>query len=180
VLKLTVSMSDAFDEDKQEFIVDEFVLELEHSLVSMSKWESEFKKPFLAPGEKTNVEVIRYIECMFLSPEVPSNIIDRLTKEHYDAIQKYIGDNQTATWFNETEKKPSATSQKITNELVYYWMVSYQIPWEAQYWHLSRLFTLIKVFNAQNEKPKPKTTQEAAAERQRLNAERRAKYGTSG
>lgn len=179
MLKLNVKISEAFDEEKQEFVFETFPLELEHSLVSLSKWESEFEKPFLAAEEKTNEEALGYIRAMIVTPDYPSDILNKLQQEDVDAINRYIEAKMTATWFAET-KETGPRRQTITSELVYYWMTSYQIPWEAENWHLNRLFTLIKVFNAQNEKPKKTGAKEMAERRRALNEQRRAQFKTRG
>lgn len=179
MLKLTVQLSESFDEETSQFVSEDFVLELEHSLVSLSKWESEFEKPFLAKGEKTTEEVLGYIRAMILNPVYPQDILEKLSQENFDQINRYIEAKMTATWFN--EPKPTGPNQQtITSELVYYWMTSYQIPWEAENWHLNRLFTLIKVFNAQNVKPKKMSAKEMAEQRRALNEQRRTQYRTRG
>jgi hypothetical protein len=182
VLKLIVHLSESWDDDKSEFIFDDFVLELEHSLVSISKWESRFEKPFLDKNEKTNEEVEAYVRYMILNEEYPANILDLLSEKNVKDINAYIDSKQSGTTFNEpkTAGAGRANGEKITAELIYYWMTSYRIPWEAQYWHLNRLFTLIKVFNVKSEKPKPMSKTEAAAQRRALNDQRRAQYHTNG
>lgn len=179
MLKLTIQLSESYDEDSKEFISQDLNLELEHSLVSLSKWESKFEKPFLGPNEKSTEETLEYIKFMILTPDVPENILELFTTKDIEKIHKYIDAKMSATWFTET-KTAKRTSEQITSELIYYWIVSYQIPWEVENWHLNRLFTLIRVFNVKNSKPEKKSAQEIAAERQRLNAQRRQQMGTSG
>lgn len=172
-------MSESYDEAKEEFVDEYFVLELEHSLVSLSKWESEFEKAFLGKGEKTDEEILAYVKAMIITPEYPAEVFNCLSKENVAEINAYIDKKMTATWF--TDKKHNAPSREtITSELIYYWIVSYQIPWEVQYWHLNRLFTLIKVFGAKNEKPKKTSAREAAAQRNALNEQRKAQMKTRG
>jgi hypothetical protein len=179
VLKITVTMSETFDEEAQEFITQGVDLELEHSLVSLSKWESEFEKPFLSKEDKIDDEVIGYVRCMILTPEFPPEVFSKLSSENLEQIKAYIDAKMTATWFNEP-KTAARSREQITSELVYYWLVSYQIPWEAETWHLNRLFTLIKVFNAKNAKPQKMSAKEAAAQRRALNEQRRIQFGTKG
>jgi hypothetical protein len=170
---------DKYNEEDQTFIVDVFPLELEHSLSSLSKWEQEFAKPFLSKEEKSTEETLAYVRYMILTPEVPSDITEKLTQKNVNDIMAYIDSKQTATWFNES--RPEAKSgETITSELVYYWMTSFQIPWEAQYWHLNRLFTLIKVFDLKQAKPKPMSKAETIARNKELNARRRAEMGSRG
>ena len=179
MLKITVELSESYDEDKKEFVAETFDLELEHSLVSLSKWESEFEKPFLSKNEKTDEEIMAYIECMILTPDYPSDILSHISQENLNQIGDYVNRKMTATWFNES-KTAGPQRETITSELIYYWIVSYQIPWEVENWHLERLFTLIKVFNAKNEKPKKRNTAEAIAERRALNEQRRQQAKSRG
>jgi hypothetical protein len=179
VLKITVRLSESYDEDKQEFVSEDFDLELEHSLISLSKWESEFEKAFLGKGEKTDEEIMGYVKAMILTPDFPPEVFEKLSLENINAINAYIDRKMTATWFNEP-KKGAISRETITSELIYYWIVSYQIPWEVERWHLNRLFTLIKVFNAKNEKPKKTSRAEAAAQRRALNEQRKVQMGTRG
>ena len=179
MLKLTVTLSENYNESTNEFEVETLELEMEHSLVSLSKWESRFEKPFLGPDEKTDEEIFFYIECMILTPDFPPEIVKRFSKKDFEKINDYLVSKQSATWF--TNKKDNSPSREtITSELIYYWLSSYQIPWEAERWHLNRLLTLIRVFNAKNEKPKKRSSSEIAAERRALNEKRRQEMKTHG
>ena len=180
MLTLKVAQTEYFDDDKQEFVkVGGFTLELEHSLVSLSKWESKFEKPFLDNKPKTNEEALAYIECMIISPEYPENILDYITQDHVHEINAYIDAKMSATWFN--DKGPQRrSSEQITSELVYFWMLSYQIPNECENWHLNRLFNLIKICSIKNAKPKKVGKSEQLKQQRDLNAQRRAAMGTSG
>ena len=180
MLKLTVPGVESYDEAKEEFVeVGEVILELEHSLVSLSKWESKYEKPFLGNSEKSTEEIIGYIKAMVLTPEVPEETFSRLSEANMLEINDYIDAKMTATWFHEAPGAP-ATREVVTAELVYYWMVTFSIDWEAQYWHLNRLFTLIRVCNIKNAKPKKMSRAEVAARNRELNAQRKAQLGTKG
>ena len=185
MLQINVVMSEDFDESTQEFVTDVCALTLEHSLVSLSKWESKYEKPFLSKAEKTVEEVMDYITMMDLSPETPPEVYANITNAQYITINQYINAKRTATWFSELETKKKDT-QTVTSELIYYWLTSFEIPWEAQDWHLSRLFTLIKVFGAERSKhdstnKKTRSGAESlAAQRRKLNEERRKQLDTSG
>jgi hypothetical protein len=183
VLTITVPGVELFDENTSTFsTLEDVVLELEHSLVSLSKWESIWEKPFLVPGEKTTEETMGYYQCMTLTPNVSPDVYRRLTNEHAALINNYIEAKKTATWFKELPNA-SRNSQVITSELIYYWMDALQINWEAQHWHLNRLFTLIKVHNTKNQPQKKMTGQQrmdAAAQRRTLNQQRKAQMNSNG
>lgn len=180
MLTITVPGIEFFDEESQEFVQTELAtLELEHSLVSMSKWESKWEKPFLGKEEKTAEETLSYIQLMTLTPNVPDEVFARLSSENVAAINAYIGAKMTATWFSEDKTKPRS-SEIITTELVYYWMLSLNIPMECQYWHVNRLFTLIQVCNRKNAPAKKMSRSEIAARNRELNQKRRKELGTRG
>lgn len=182
MFKLTIEATESFDEVNKVFIEtgETVTVELEHSLISLSKWESKFHKPFLTKETKTNNEIFGYIYAMILTPDVDEKILNRLSNKNIEDIQKYIDTNQTATTFSQLSSNSKGLSEIITSELIYYWMTAFSIPWEAQYWHLSRLLTLIQICNVKNSKPKPMSKAEAARQRAELNAKRRAELGTTG
>jgi hypothetical protein len=161
-------------------------LELEHSLVSLSKWEEEFEKPFLSADGKTNEETIGYIRHMTLTPDIPPEIYQRLTDHHVVQINEYIGAKKTATWFLEQPNKKAAPGRKeiVTSEIIYNWMLSLNIPFDRETWHLNRLITFIRVANEKNaakdQKANKMSPREVAQRNRELNAQRLAKLGTSG
>jgi len=180
MLKIIVPGVEMFDDRSQEFVTEgDVTLELEHSLVSLSKWESKHEKPFLGKVEKTSEEVIDYIRCMILTPNVSEEVISKLTEKNITEINEYIDSKMTATWFSDAPGTPK-TRDVITAELIYYWMVVFQIPFECERWHLNRLFTLIRVCNVKQAKPKKMSRSELAARNRELNAQRKAQLGTSG
>jgi len=179
MLKIIVGGTEMFDDNTQQFVKQGgTILELEHSLVSLSKWESEFEKPFLGKTEKTVEEVLAYVKAMVLN-EVPEGIFSELSEENFSDINNYIEAKMTATWFHEAPGAP-ATRDVITAELIYYWMITFQIPWECERWHLNRLFTLIRVCNIKQAKPKKMSRSEIASRNRELNARRKAQLGTKG
>lgn len=180
MLTVRVLGPEVFDNSKQMFDTEgDVVLDLEHSLVSLSKWESEFEKPFLSTDDKSLNEVIRYIQHMTLTPNVPEEVFHRLSEDNFNAINRYINAKMSATWFNEQPGAPKSR-EVITAELIYYWMTVFNIPFECENWHLNRLFTLIKVCNLKQAKPKKMSRAEAAARQRELNAQRRSQLGSKG
>jgi hypothetical protein len=180
MLRIHLKGNEFWDEESEEFkVVEEVTLDLEHSLVSLSKWESKFEKPFLGAGEKTDDEVLAYIEAMILNEKFPPGVCSRLGQDQLTEIDKYINAKKSATFFSDTIGQ-RGSREVITSELIYYWMIAFSIPFECQHWHLNRLFTLIRVCNVKNSKPQKRNRSEMIAERRRLNDERRALYKTSG
>lgn len=181
MLRITIpAMDEMWDEEKQEFVSGkEVTLQLEHSLVSVSRWESKWNKAFLKKDEKTTEEVIDYIRCMTLNRDVDPSVYDRLTAENFDAIDKYIGAPMTATYFRD-EKIRGHARDTVTSELIYYWMIALNIPFECQKWHLNRLFALIKVCDLKNSPPKKMTQAQIMRQNRELNAARRKQMHTKG
>ena len=182
MLTLVVPAFEGFDEGTEEFIhFPEITLQLEHSLVSISKWESEWGKPFLGPEQKTREETLSYIECMNLGSETPQKLAQRLRDVQIATVNQYIDKKMTATWFREDQNPNHPPSREIiTAELVYYWMVALTIPFECQYWHFNKLITLIRVCNEKNKPEKKMSRAEVAAQQRAINAQRKAAQGTRG
>jgi|SRR4051812_41091752 len=180
MLTIRISGVESFDESSQEFTTQGgTILELEHSLFSLSKWESKHEKPFLGHESKTSDEVIDYIKCMIVSSEIPEEIFSQLSIDNFEEIYKYIDAKMTATWFSDQPGAPKSR-EIITSELIYYWMTVFNIPFECESWHLNRLFTLIRICNIKQAKPQKMSRGELAARNRALNAQRKAQLGTSG
>lgn len=181
MLELIVPMSaEGWDDEKQEFVepVTE-VLRLEHSLVSLSEWESKYRKAFMSNKPKTVEETMYYIKCMTLNKDVDPEVYNKLTEENVKTINDYIANPMTATTFSD-DKKSKAGHSVNTAEVIYGWMIALQIPVEFQYWHLNRLMTLIKVCNIQSQPPKKMSKRAAASRYAQLNAQRRSQMNTTG
>jgi hypothetical protein len=180
MLTLTVGATDIFDEEKGSFGTQGGLeLQLEHSLVSLSKWESIHEVAFLGPQPKTPEQLGSYIECMLLTPNPPEDFLRRLSKENVEQVQTYIDRKMTATWFSELEPK-TRNQEIITSELIYYWMTAYSIPFVCETWHLNRLFTLIRIASLKQQKPKKMGRAEIARRNRELNEQRKAQMGTKG
>ena len=179
MLKIFVPSGELYDERAERFItINGRELQLEHSLVSISKWESRWKKPFLVNKAKGREETIDYIRCMTISQNVDPNIYLGLTESNINAVNKYIDDPMTATTFKNNQKKPN--NQIITSEIIYFWMISLGIPMECQKWHLNRLLALIRVCDEKSQPGKKKSRRDVIAENRALNQMRRARSGSRG
>ena len=181
MLLINVPPSEMYIEETNEFVTTKGItLSLEHSLVSISKWESKWKKAFLGDKPKTSEEILDYVRCMTITQNVPESVYMCLTKENLNDIGSYIDDSHTATWFSDPSK--ARTAEVVTSELIYYWMTVYNIPFECQRWHLNRLLTLIKICNIKNDPKGSRSMSKSSILKQNaaLNKARRAKYKTKG
>ncbi len=173
MLQVIIPENEIFNEATGEFaLIKKEALQLEHSLVSLSKWESKWKVPFLGKNNKTNEQIIDYIRCMTITQNVNPMVYNHMPEKIFKEILDYISDSMTATWFNESKIAKEST-EVITSEIIYYWMITQNIPLECQKWHLNKLLTLIRVCSIKNAPPPKKRSQkEMLAERKQLNASR--------
>lgn len=180
MLRIVIPAVELWDETRQEFVSSkEQILQLEHSLVSLSKWESKWCKPFLTNQTKTYEETVDYIRCMTLTQNVNQNVYSFLTNSNIEQINKYIEAPMTATYFSDN-KRGGSNREQVTSELIYYWMVALNIPFECQKWHLNRLLTLIRVCNIKNQPPKKMSRRDIMSRNASLNAARRRQLNTRG
>lgn len=180
MLRIVIPACELFNEATEEFVnLEELSVDLEHSLVSLSKWESEWEVPFLGKTDKTEEQALSYIKMMIVNPEPAPEIYGRITNENINAVNEYINMRMTATWVNDP---PSARAgrETITAELIYYWMIALGIPLECESWHLNKLLTLIKVCNLKNAPKKKMNSAEIANKQREMNAQRRAQMGSRG
>lgn len=184
MLEITIPDSELYNPATNEFVtIKGHTLQLEHSLISISKWEARWEKPFLSKDSKTVEETVDYIRCMTLTPNVNPEIYRGLTNENIEAVKNYIDAKMTATWFNENQAEGASrrtSSEKVTSELIYYWMIANNIPFECQKWHLNRLLTLIRVCGVKNAPTKNMSKRQTAAQYASLNASRRKAMHSSG
>ena len=180
VLVIHIPESEVYDEEHNLFVtLKAQTITLEHSLVSISKWESKWNKPFLSKDAMSYEETVDYIRCMTLTQNVDPNIYYRIDQPSIDRITEYINSPMTATTFSKNlHEKPSR--EIVTSELIYYWMIALEIPFECQKWHLNRLLTLIRVCNIKNAPSKKMSKKDIMSQNRALNAARRAKSGSKG
>lgn len=179
MLIITIPESEYYDEVNEEFIIyKEQVLQLEHSLVSISKWESKWCKPFLSRDDKPAEEIIDYVRCMTITQNVAPDVYYRLTENNLTEINKYIDNPMTATTFHDDSR--GGNREIITSEIIYYWMVTFNIPFECQKWHLNRLLTLIRVCNIKSNPPKKMSKNEILRRNRELNEARKQSLKTRG
>lgn len=180
MLQITIPAVELWDEQRQEFVyTKEQTLALEHSLVSLSKWESKWHKPFLSKTEKTFEETIDYIRCMTLTQNVKPEVYLGLTADNVVQVNAYIEDSMTATFFSD-DGRGKNNREVVTSELIYYWMIALNIPVKFEKWHLNRLLTLIRVCNIKNSPPKKYSKGEIMKRNAALNAARRKQLNTKG
>ena len=181
-----VEATELWDEANEIFIpvpaMKEQTLQLEHSLISLSKWESKWCKPFISnkKDDKTVDENIDYIRCMTLNKNVDPRVYMHLSESDIEKINNYIYAPMTATVIREKKQRSGINGDPITSELIYYWMIALNIPVEFEKWHLNRLITLIRVCNIKNTPPKKRSTQEILRDNAAINAARRKKLNTKG
>lgn len=180
MLQITIPAVEQWDEEKMEFVSSkETTLKLEHSLVSISKWESKWQKPFYTKEERTMEEIIDYVRCMTINQNVSENVYRNLTRDNINEISAYIENPMTATTFSK-DKGGKKNDEQITAEIIYYWMFSLQIPMECQKWHLNRLITQIRVCSIKNAPPKKMSKRDIMSRNAALNAARRQQMNTTG
>lgn len=180
MLRIIIEGQEVFNEQDNSFSsFDDVILDLEHSLLSLSKWESIYKKPFLSPEKKTPEEIFGYLKAMVITPEADLDVLYRCSQKDVDRIQEYIDSSESATTFGMMPER-RGPGEVITAELIYYWMVAFQIPFECEHWHLNRLFSLIKICNLKNSKPKKMSRTEMAMRNRELNERRRRELNTKG
>jgi hypothetical protein len=177
MLEVTVYTEESYDEEQEKFVGSNPVyVHLEHSLVSVSNWESVWEESFLNKNEKTQQQTVSYLAIMLLDENLPEAIFQKLVEKHIPEINEYITSKQSATTVPADPTAPQ-NREIVTAELIYYWMIELGIPMECQHWHLNRLLMLIRVINF---KRNPKTNKMSTKDRRALNRARRQKLNTRG
>ena len=181
MLQLKIPMGpEEWDEEKEEFVTPKYkILQLEHSLVSIQKWESKWCKPFLHTNPLSDEETIDYIRCMTLTQNVDPMVYNYINKSHIEQISDYISAPMTATTIRDS-KKGKNSRDIITAEIIYHWMIALQIPKDYRKWHLNQLLTLIRVCNIKNSPPEKQSTRDIMKQNAALNAARRKRLNTKG
>ena len=180
MLEIVIPSTELWDPKERRFSkTKEYKLQLEHSLISISKWESKWNKSFLKEDKKTPEETLDYIKCMTLTQNVPHEAYLYLTDENINRIVEYIKAPMSATWFTEDNNR-KFSREVITNEVIYNWMIEFGIPFECQKWHLNHLITLIRVRIAKSEKPKTMNSKDTVSMYREINAARRKKLNSKG
>lgn len=180
MLVIEIPPVELWDERLNEFVSFKGqTLHLEHSLISISKWESKWHKPFLDKTEKAYEETIDYVKCMTLTQNVNPDVYRYLTQQNIKQINDYIQDSMTASSVTE-DKTHKSTNEFITSELIYYWMICLNIPFECQKWHLNRLLMLIRISNAKNQKPKKMSKRDLYSRHAAINAANKKRLNTKG
>lgn len=180
MLQIKISGKEAWDEKSEQFVsIPDTVLSLEHSLISISKWEAKWHVPFLSKDKKTPEQIIDYIKCMTVTPSVKPEVYNLLNRTHIEAVMDYIDDPMTASTIKHLGG-PKRSREIITSELIYYWMVSLQIPFECQKWHVNRLMMLIQICSAKNQPEKKMSKRNTMQQNAALNAARRQRMHSKG
>lgn len=176
MLEIDVVLQDSYDETTETFVKTETVkVTLEHSLFIVSKWESVWEEPFLSSKDKSRNQTLSYIEMMIVNEDLPPGVFQKLIDDHLEQVMTYVQASMTAKVIPK-DPNVAASREIVTSELIYYWMISMNIPVQFEHWHLNRLMNLIQVFNLKNS-PKKKMS---SRERRDLNRERLKQYNTRG
>lgn len=181
---ITLKAGELYDEEKEEFIniSEDKSIVIEHSLLSISKWESKWHKIYLDDKLKlTHEESLDYIRCMTLTQNVDPNYYRLIDNNKLIEIQKYMNDPYSATYFNEVPRGTAQRhSEKISSEVLYYYMFKLGIPKDCEKWHINRLQNLIRIFSIKDAPDQKMNKRQTADYYRRLNAQRRSKLKSKG
>lgn len=170
MIEIVVPATTLFDERTNQFHkTKETTLQLEHSLLSLSKWEAKWQTPFLTDEPHSEEKSLDYFRCMTINRGVDPLVYRAIKPAQFAAIKAYISSPQTATTVNKIEQPSNGHKQVLTSELIYYYMIAYNIPFECEKWHLNRLIMLIRICDVKNQPQKKMSNADFA----RIKAERR-------
>lgn len=175
---LTLPDFEAYNSETNEFVsIKGKTYKLEHSLISISKWESKWHRPFLSPtdGPRTPAETLDYVRCMCINDEIPESVLPYISRDEMDKIMKYINDPMTATTFSKRRKQRAArnSSTFVTSEVLYWQMSMFSIPYKCEQWHLNRLLTLLRVCEEKGQTPQKMSERDILRQYASANAARR-------
>ena len=181
MLTITIPAEEKWDEVKEELVLSKgCTITLEHSLISISKWESKWNKIFLSKNNKTLEETLSYIECMTITQNVDPDVYKHLSMSNIDDINAYINAPMTASTVAEKNNPERISREQITSELIYYWMINFNIPFECEKWHLNRLLMLVKICNVKNSSPKKMSKKDMYSRHAAINAANRRRFNSKG
>lgn len=181
-IEVTIPDQEMWDSEKNEFVyVKGCTIRMKHSLLSISKWEMTWKKPFLKPGYvMTEEETLDYYRCMTITQNVDPGIYRYIPTSEQEKINKYIETPMSA--YIPQNKKSGGVKHTFVSEHIYYWMTAANIPQSYEKWHLSRLLNLLEIAANENDPKKSKKMSrgEIYKQNQELNSARRKALGTHG
>ncbi len=182
MLQITIPSAELWDEHNNIFVHTKAqTIRMEHSLVSVSKWETKWHKPFLSDEKKTREEMLDYYRCMTITQNVDPDFYNFIPYDKVNEIDAYIEDSASATVFYDHDgNKMPHRKERITSEKIYSWMVTLNIPFECQTWHLNRLMNLIRYCQAANQSPKKRSQKEIIQDYAKINAANRKRFNTAG
>lgn len=173
-----------WNEKDQEFVtISPYTIKIEHSLLSIRKWESKWHKPFMTQTQKTQAEQKDYVRCMTIGYELPEEVYATLDAQEMNEVFTYMNEPMTATWFSENDQKQAKSkmgSETVTYEIVYYWMSKLNIPYDCEKWHINSLMTLIKVSMLKEQPSKKMSKRDVMSQNRALNEQRKAKMKSKG
>lgn len=182
MLELHLPAEEVFDRKESKiYKLPEITLRLEHSLLTISKWETIWELPFLSEEKKTNDQLHSYVSIM-AGGNLEEETLNRLGQSHYEKLNTYLNAKHSATWFSDPPNQRKST-QTVTSELIYFWMTTYNIPFECENWPFARLMNLIRIASIKNDPDKGKKKRNKSqmlSERAMLNQKRREELGTTG
>lgn len=162
-------------------------LHLEHSLLSISKWEAEWEIPFLNT-DKTSEQSLSYIKCCVLDDDFDELLLNTLSDKNILDFNAYLSKGMTAkkiidlrSSLSQKRKSRRPASQKaLTSEDIYYSMIQFHVWKECEEWPLQRLLSLLQLCSLKSNSTGEMSKSDQAKFYREENARRKAKYHTNG